>query len=205
MATITQKVIKNLRARKIPIFTRQQWGTRHATTYAWRRVNKRHKLLPKRRVDTCWQHITVTRDTGSTNRSFFSDMQTVERIGWERFKSGVSYNWVVDMDSGVIGVGQPLDAKGTHTINNKDIPGYSYDQNAVSVAIAVLGMPGKTLTKTAENSLANLIAAMIEENVLTKGHDYVPHSLVAYKECPTGQVARRMDEINKKALSLVKG
>lgn len=204
MATITQKVVRNLRNRNVRVFTRQQWGTRHAATYAWRRINKRHKLLPKRRVDTCWQHITVTRDTGSTNRSFFSDMQTVERIGWERFKSGVSYNWVVDMDSGVVGVGQALDAKGTHTLNHKDTPNYSYDQNAVSVAIAVLGMPGHSLTKVAEDSIANLIAAMIDENVLTKGHDYVPHSLVAYKECPTPAVIRRMDEINKKALSLVK-
>lgn len=204
MATITQKVVKNLRARDIRVFTRQQWGTRHPSTYAWRRVNRKHKLIPKRPADTCWQHITVTRDTGSTNRSFFSDMQTVERIGFERFKSGVSYNWVVDMDSGVIGVGQPLDAKGTHTVNNKNTPGYSYDQNAVAVAIAVLGMPGKTPSRACENAISNLIAAMIEEKVLTKGHDYVPHSLVAYKECPTSQVLRRMDTINKNALELVK-
>src|SRR3954462_5909651 len=166
MATITQKVVKNLRARNIKVYTRQQWGTRHTAIYAWRRINKKHKLLPKRPVDTCWQHITVTRDTGSTNRSFFSDMQTVERIGWERFKSGVSYNWVVDMASGAIGVGQPLDAKGTHTVNHKHIPHYSYDQNAVSVAIAGLGMPGKNLSVAAENSIAHLIAAMIDENVL---------------------------------------
>jgi hypothetical protein len=57
------------------------------------------------------------------------------RIGMERFGSGVSYNFLVHMQTGEVAVGQPLDAKGTHTLNEKRVPGYSYDQNLVARAI----------------------------------------------------------------------
>lgn len=199
MATLTQRVTQNARKRGLTVYTRGEWGSKHSGVYLWRRVSKRHKLLPKRPSDTLVQHITVTRDSGQRKGDFFTDMRTVERIGYERFKSGVSYNWVVDMTTGEIGTGMPLDAKGTHTVNLKGVKNFSYDQNAVAIAIAVLGMPGEHLSAAAEHALAHLIAAHIEEGALTRGHDYVPHALFAYKSCPTPQVIARMDDINKEA------
>jgi hypothetical protein len=131
-------------------------------------------------------------------------MRTLHRIGMERFQSGVSYNFAVHMHSGWVGGGQALDAKGTHTINDKDIPGYSHDQNAVSHAIAFIGMPGDVPSDKAVQAYATLTASLIRQGALTKGHDFNPHSMVAFKDCPTDAVRAVMPEIHRLALSQVK-
>jgi hypothetical protein len=197
--TITQKVVRAARKRGVTVLDRKDWQSTEQDVYAWRRVNKPHQLLPERPVDTIWQHITVTRNTGN----FRSDVRTVERIGMERFGSGVSYNWIVNMRTGEVAQGQPLDAKGTHTVNYKgaDAPNgepLSYDQNAVSLAIAVLGMPGDVLSDAAEDSIVKLLLAHIDAGALTRGFDYLPHSHVAYKDCPCDPTRNRMDRIRNR-------
>ena len=197
MASITDRVIKNARAKGVTIYTRRQWGSTSLATYQWRRINRKHKLLPGKPVDTVWQHITVTSDTGRTPASFKADMRTLERIGNARFQSGVSYNWCLDAVTGEIGLGQSLDAAGTHTLNDKDIPGYSYNQNYVSIAVSVIGMPGAKLSEKAGNALINLIKAHIEEGAVTTTFDYNPHSLVAWKDCPTDNIRNVMPALYK--------
>lgn len=201
---ITSRVIRNARKRGVTIYTRRQWGSKHLLTYQLRRRQRKHNQLPKRPTDTLVQHITVTRDDGPTGEDFKTDMREIERIGFERFGSGVSYNWCVDMLTGQVGLGQSLDAAGTHTVNDKNIPGFSKNLNYVSIAISVIGMPGDRLSDLAINSISRLIAAHIEEGALTKGHDYLPHSMFAKKDCPTEAVRSRMDEINALALSKVR-
>lgn len=200
MPTITQDVVRAARARGLTVLTRDQWGAVHEDVYAWRRENKPHALLPGRPVDTMWQHITVTLDHGPLTGDFKADVRTIERIGYDRFRSGISYTWVVDMRTGMIAQGMPLDAKGTHTVNAKGIAGFSYDQNAVALSIAVLGMPSDRLSSVAENAIAQLLAAHIDAGVLTRTFDYVPHSLVAAKDCPCDATRNRMDEIRAAAL-----
>ena len=104
MTTITQRVVKNARERGCTVLTHKQWAAAQIPTYAFRRKFVKHGLLPKRPVDTIWQHITVTRSTGD----FKADARMVEDIGWKRFFVGCSYNWLVDMATGKIAVGQPL-------------------------------------------------------------------------------------------------
>lgn len=198
--TITDRVVKNLRARGVKVLTRDEWGSVHGDTYAIRRREKPAKVP----ADTVFQHITVTLDTGDLTGDFARDVRTVERIGYERFKSGISYNWVVDMKTGMVAVGQPLDAKGTHTVNDKGVPGYSYDQNYWARAIAVLGMEKTPLSLEASESLSSLQAAMMEEGAITKTYDYVPHSLVAYKDCPCDATRSRMGGIRKRAFTMLK-
>ena len=185
----TSRVVRNLRKRGLTVLNHDQWGSRRRATYAARRVSR----PVHRPADTCVQHITVTQPSGD----FASDVRTVERIGYERFKSGVSYNWVVDMRTGEIAAGQPLDAKGTHTVNDKRVPGFSYDQNLVARAIAVVGMPGTPLSDKAEASIVAILAAMIEEGELTPGFDYEPHSRFAEKDCPCDATRDRMPAIRK--------
>lgn len=197
--TITQKVVKAARARGLKVYTRKQWGTVHEDVYIWRRKNKPHSLLPQRPVDTVWQHITVTRRSGD----FKADCQLIERIGFERFGTGCSYNFMVDMTTGEIGMGQPLDAKGAHTLNDNHIAGFSFDQNAVSLAIAVIGMPDYKLSGKAEAAISQLIAACIEVGAVTKGFDYEPHSLVAAKDCPCDSTRDRMSAIRHMALKVL--
>lgn len=188
MASITTRVIRNARKRGCKVYTRKAWLCPNLAVYQWRRRFRKHKPMPS---DTLWQHITVTRRSNMR-----ADMRTLHRIGMERFGSGVSYNFAVDMLTGEIGLGQSLDAKGTHTVNDKGIPGYSHDQNLVSHAIAFVGMPGAKVTEKAIQSISRLVAALIDEGALTVGHDYNPHSMVAFKDCPTHNVRKVMERIN---------
>lgn len=199
MSTLTDKVVANLRARGIKVYTREQWGSKYGAVYATRREVKPAKVP----ADTVFQHITVTLDTGPLTGDFFRDVQTVERIGYERFGSGISYNWLVDMTTGEVAVGQPLDAKGTHTVNDKGVKGLSYDQNYWARAIAVLGMESSKLSQKAADSISAILAAMMEEGAITKTFDYLPHSHVAYKDCPCNSTRGQMPSIRKKAFALL--
>jgi hypothetical protein len=186
VATITTRVIRNARRRGVKVFTRRQCGI-ISPVYAWRRRFRRHNPMPS---DTAWQHISVTHPT-----RIKPDARTLHRIGMERFGSGGSYNFAVDMSDGRVASLQALDAKGTHTVNDKGVRGYSHDQNAVSHAICVVGMPGTPLSKRAQRSIVLLLAAMVDEGALTPGFDYNPHSMVAWKDCPCDPTRNRMDEI----------
>lgn len=199
MSTINSRVIARARSRYgLRVYTRSQWGSGYGSVYETRRRTK-PALQP---ADNLWQHITVTLDHGTLTGDFFADVRTVERIGYERFKSGISYNWIVDMTTGDIAEGQPLDAKGTHTVNDKDAPNFSYDQNYAGRAIAVLGMPGDKLSAKAARSIAGLQAAMMDEKAITTHYDYMPHSHVAWKDCPCDPTRNQMGAIKKKAFEL---
>lgn len=198
--TITQRVVRRARsAYGVEVLTQDQWGSKARRVYAWRRT---HKPVTRLRADTLVQHITVTLDTGPLTGDFKRDVQTVERIGLERFGSGVSYNFVVDMRTGKVAVGMPLDAKGTHTVNEKRVPGFSYDQNAVARAIAVLGMENTPLSEKAVEAIAGLIAAMMDVGALTQSFDYEPHSKFANKACPCTATRNRMGDISRRARAL---
>lgn len=213
MPTMTTRVTRNARERGLTVLSRSQWGSRPSgyewplapnvpNVYAWRRRNKPHAPFP---ADTLVQHITVTEDHGELVGDFRKDMQTVERIGFDRFGSGFSYNWGVDMATGMVGAGMPLDAKGTHTVNDTGYQPnlFSIDQNAVAFAIAVVGMPDDELSARAEAAIVQLIAAHIDEGALRVGFDYLPHSVFAAKDCPCDATRDRMDEIRAKVRRVV--
>lgn len=190
--TITELFEKALRDEGCLVLNRGQWGTTSEATYQARRRSKPHRLLPDRPSDTLWQHITVTEATTDPA----ADMRALERIGNDRFGSGVSYNVAVH-PTGAVLLGQPLDAKGTHTVNVKGIPGYSYDQNYVSLAVAWIGVPGDKPTGEAVDAIADVMRALIKVDALTKGFDYVPHSLVAAKDCPLQSMRDLMPSIRR--------
>jgi hypothetical protein len=197
MATITTKAVRAARRRGVKVLTRRQWGSKYGAVYAQRRRDTRAGRWGRFRAqaDTVVQHITVTLDHGPLTGDFAADVRTVERIGYERFQSGVSYNWLVDMTTGMVAVGQPLDSKGTHTVNDKGVNGFSHDQNLVARAIAVIGMPGDKLSEKAEAAIVQLLAAMVEVGAVTEGFDYVPHSLFAWKDCPCEPTRAQMPKI----------
>ena len=189
----TVRVSRRLRKKGVTVLSRSQWGSRYGRVYHTRRLLTRAGRYGKFRTkaDTVVQHITVTRPSGD----FKADCRAVERIGYERFGSGVSYNWLVDMTTGYVAQGQPLDSKGTHTVNDKDVPGFSHNQNLVARAIAVVGMPNTPLSKRAERSIELLLESMVEEGAITQGFDYVPHSHFAWKDCPSDPTRNRMADI----------
>lgn len=198
----TARVAQRLRSQGFTVYNRSQWGSKHGALYD-RMREVRPVNLP---VNTAWQHITVTFDTGRLPGPFKADVRRLEDIGMQRFGWGISYNWIVDQRTGHIAIGVPVDAAGTHTVNRKGIPGFSYDQNRVSVSIAWLGMPGDPISDNCVDSIEALLIAMFRENVLEfrdiRGNDehfdYGPHSLVAAKECPTQAMRNLMPGIERR-------
>lgn len=188
MANINQRFISSLRRKGLTVRTRRQWGNK-SPVYQIRRKTKPHNAFPS---DTVVQHITVTHDYLDVKKS----MRLLHTIGMQRFGSGVSYNIAISMKTGRIGIGMPLDAKGTHTVNYKAVPGFSYDQNKVALAIAFIGQPGDKLDERAIHSCSEVIKSLMEVGALTRGHDYVPHSIFAAKDCPTDEVRNHMEEID---------
>lgn len=204
--TPTQRMVRAARRRGATVLTHRQWGSKARSVYASRRSATRRGVWPgfKLRADTLVLHITVTFDSGDLVGDFKTDVQTVERIGLERFGSGISYNAVVDMATGTAAVGQPLDSKGTHTVNDKRVPGYSHDQNLVARAIACLGMPGDRLSDAALETIVDLMVGMWEAGALTDDPDVVPHSLFAHKDCPTDAVRAALPEIRRRYRARIK-
>lgn len=199
----TEALVAELRRRGVEVLTHDQWGSIRRSTYAARLDSRPHALLPGRPVDTLWNHITVTFDDGVLVGDFAADMREVERIGYDRFGSGVSYNILVDANAPRprVAIGQFLEAKGTHTVNDKGVAGYSHDQNAVALAVAWVGVPGDRLNEHAETALVEVRAALIEIDALTPDYDDVPHSLVAAKDCPTDELRNRLPALKRDALN----
>jgi hypothetical protein len=186
-----------LRRRGFKVYSRKDWGSKYADVYKYRRTYRHVTADP---ADTVVQHITVTHLTADWR----ADTRVVEQIGYDRFQSGMSYNFLVNMATGQISEGQPLDAKGTHTINDKGIAGYSYDQNAVARAIAVVGMPDTPLNPKAEAAIIALLRAMVRYGAITNSFDYLPHSAFAYKDCPCDATRSRMGFIRQMVLDTPK-
>lgn len=207
--TPTQLLVAAARRRGVKIMTRREWGSMYGPVYAARRRERPHHQIGRGiPTDTLVQHITVTHPSTPTlpaSRSMAADMRVVERIGFDRFGSGMSYNFGWNMSNGLIGVGMPLDAKGTHTVNEKHVPGFSYDLNYVSLAIAGIGMaatpgtPDTVPTEQALDSLARLIAALIDCHYLTHEFDYMPHRAFTNKACPGDLIAARMSDVRHAA------
>jgi hypothetical protein len=190
-AGVNRQVMRELRKlTKKRVLSHKQWDAELEGVYLTRReIRPAHQP-----ADTVVQHITVTKPSGD----FAADVRTLERIGWERFRTGISYNWVVDMSDGTIGQGAYLDAQGAHTINDKGVHGYSYNQNEMARAIAVIGMPTTKLSWHAEESIVDILVAMWRVGAITSHPDYVPHSMFAYKDCPCEPTRTMMPAIYRK-------
>lgn len=206
MTTITTRVVRDLRKRGVTVLTHKDWGSGQRQLYAARRRNTAAGRWGNftEVADTVVQHITVTPPPPAERGAFAAACRLVERIGVDRFGSGVSYNWLVDMRSGAVAVGQPLDSKGAHTLNDKSVAGYSYDQNLRARAIAVVGMPNTVLSDKAAGSIVELLAAMVAQGAITPGFDYVPHSMFAAKDCPCDSTRDRMPLIRRAVAAHVK-
>lgn len=200
MTTPTQQMVHAARRRGVRMLTHDQWGSKEKATYAARRKLTREGKWPgfETKVDTVVLHITVTFDSGELVGDFKKDMQTVERIGKERFNSGFSYNVGIDMQTGMAGVGQPMDSKGTHTVNDKGVKGFSKDQNLVARAIAFVGMPGDRISFAAIETTVDILMAMWETGQITDDPDILPHSFFAEKDCPTKAIRDVIPLIQKR-------
>jgi hypothetical protein len=196
---IQARVVSNMRKRGLEVRQRHQWDSQYPEVYRYR---LQHKRVTVKEADTFVMHISVTFDTGMLTGNFDEDMRTIERIGYNRFSSGFSYNFGVDHRTGMIGVGMPLMAAGTHTINDLNKPGYSFNQNYVARAAAWIGMPGMVPTSEAKEAYAQMLAALMDEGALTDTFDFKPHSFFSTKDCPTDAGRAAMPWIKRRAMKV---
>lgn len=194
---MSNDVIRRLRAGGYKVRTREQWGSTEAETYAYR-LRTKPVDFP---VSHMFAHITVTKKNGNEGA------REVEQIGMERFGSGVSYQWLVDHETHTIFEGQPLAAKGTHTVNDKRVPGFPMPPescNYVGHAVAFMAVPGDEFCDECAEMFAAIMAAEKIEDVLRDDARYHPHSKFAAKDCPTDAVRDQLPEIHRMAVRMVR-
>lgn len=190
---MSDDVLARLKAAGFKVKTRSEWGSTEAAIYA-ERLRTKPVDFP---VSFMFAHITVTSVNGDAGA------RQVEQIGMERFGSGVSYNWLVDHETHTIYEGQPLAAKGTHTVNDLGVAGFPYNLNYAGHAVAFMAMPGDTFCDRCAEMFAAIQAAERLEDVARGDVQFFPHSKFAAKDCPTDAVRNRLDAINKRADEMV--
>lgn len=180
--------INRLRSGGYKIRTKEQWGSKHLPLYG-ERLRSKPVDFP---VAYGFVHITVTHSHGDQG------MRDIEQIGVDRFGTGVSYNWVVDHKTDhTIYIGQPLAAKGAHTVNNKNVAGFPYNLNYFGHAVAYMGDVTDPVCDDCVDTIAAIFAAEQIEGPMRSGAGIYPHRKFAAKSCPGDKLNARMDDIVK--------
>jgi len=191
MSAIERAVVAELRAAGYPVLTRRQWGSKHLGVYQLRRATRRF-VGP---ADHLFAHISVTHP-GTDPREA---MQTLERIGYERFRTGVSYNWALHRPSKTILLGMPHDAAGAHTLNDKEVAGFPANLNYWGHAIAQIGMPGDSFDDWMRDAAAAVIAAEKKHGAAKPGARLHSHSRFAWKDCACDPYRDRIPDVERAA------
>ena len=179
--------IQRLRAAGYKIRTRGEWGSKELPNYAWR-LRTKPVDFP---VSYGFVHISVTKEHGDAG------MRLIERIGQDRFGTGCSYNWVVDHKTDhTIYLGQPLAAKGAHTVNEKGLGHFPYNLNYHGHAVAFMGMVEDEVCDECIDTIAAIFAAEKLEDVMRIGDNIFPHRKFAAKSCPGDKLYARMRDIS---------
>lgn len=179
--------INRLRAAGYKIRTRGEWGSKELSNYAWR-LRTKPVDFP---VSYGFVHISVTKEHGDAG------MRLIERIGQDRFGTGCSYNWVVDHKTDhTIYLGQPLAAKGAHTVNEKGVGHFPYNLNYHGHAVAFMGMVEDEVCDECIDTIAAIFAAEKLEDVMRIGDNIFPHRKFAAKSCPGDKLYARMRDIS---------
>ncbi len=194
--SIEKNVVRELRAQGYTVLNRKEWGSKHRALYQWRRVNRRF-VGP---ADHAFAHITVTRPSDDPK----VDAQVLESIGMARFGSGISYNWALHKPSKTIILGQPHDAAGTHTVNDKNVPGFHDNLNYWGHAIAFIGWPGDVFDEWCVDAAAAIIRAERKHGAMKAEAHMYPHSKFAWKDCPCDSYRDQIPDIERKASEKVR-
>jgi hypothetical protein len=192
-----KRIIKELRGAGFTVLSRKQWRSRHRARYQWRRI---HRHFPGRAKEF-FAHVTVTDRT----KNFAADVRLVEQIGWDRFRTGISYNYAVDQVTGEIAIGMPHDAAGAHTLNDKDVSGFPSNLNYYGHAIAWIGNVGDRPSQRCKDAYSAIIAAEKKHNAAQRGARILPHSKFAWKECPLTVMTNALPDILGKSHTILKG
>lgn len=184
-------VIEQLRAWGVECYTRTEWGTTREAAYVARR---RTHPMPVGPADFHFLHITVTRDS-DTIREGKAGARQVETYGYSN-PPMVSYQDLVT-NEGRYFQGQDYGTKGTHTVNDKNVPGFPRDLNLVGYACALMQNVDDEVTDVQVGVVARVFAARELAGLVKRGAPIYPHRKFAYKSCPGDLAMHRLDEIRR--------
>jgi hypothetical protein len=182
-------VISRLRDAGVEVYTREDWGTPVPLAYATR---LRTHPMPPGPAKCHFLHITVTDDTDLPIDGKAA-MRKVESYGYS-VPAMVSYHDCVT-NEGRYFEGQNYGAKGTHTQNDKNIPGFPKDLNLYGYALAILQNVQDEVTDRQVEVIAMVYAARELEGLVVRGAPIYPHRMFSSKSCPGDKAVARMDEI----------
>lgn len=184
-------VIDLLEASGIECYTREEWGSVRPEAYIRRRVTH---PMPDGPADYHFLHITVTSDTDTVKEGKAGARQ-IESYGLSTPKM-VSYQGLTTNEARYF-QGQDYGTKGTHTVNDKNVPGFPKDLNKEGYAVALMQNVGDKVSDEQVDLLARIYAAEELVGFVKKGAPIYPHRKFAYKACPGDLAVARLDEIQK--------
>lgn len=168
------------------IYSRQQWGARHAAGFGDRSAN-----YPLSEV---WTHHTVTAHlpANATVAQEMAQMRILEDIGQSRFGKGISYSFVI-FPSGRIYMGLGASRIGAHTGG----------RNSVSLGVAFAGnYEEHKPTAAAEAAYADLLRGFRQQGIIRQartngGHKDAPGH--QWNACCGRHLMPRLGAINSRA------
>lgn len=190
---MSSAVIDQLRAAGVECFTREEWGSpqEQAGKYAER---ARTHPMPSGPADFHFLHITVTADTDTVLEGAAGARQ-IERYGYSS-PPMVSYQDLITNEARYF-QGQDYGTKGTHTVNDKAVPGYVRDLNLRGYALALMQNVGDEVTDEQVALAAMVFAARELAGLVRRGAPILPHRMFAAKSCPGDKAIARLPEITR--------
>lgn len=184
-------VIDLLEASGIECYTREEWGTVRPEAYVRRRSTH---PMPEGPADYHFLHITVTSDTDTVKEGKAGARQ-IEAYGLST-PPMVSYQDLATNEARYF-QGQDYGTKGTHTINDKNVPGFPKDLNKEGYALAIMQNVADKVTDEQVDLIARVFAARELVGFVKKGAPIFPHRKFAYKACPGDLAIARLNEIEE--------
>lgn len=150
--------------------------------------------MPPGPADCHFLHITVTRDTDTVQEGMAGARQ-IETYGYST-PPMVSYQGLVT-NEGRYFQGQDYGVKGTHTVNDRGVPGFPKDLNLRGYATALMQNVGDDVTDVQVDVLAMVFAAEELAGLVKRGAPIYPHRKFAAKSCPGDKAMARFADIER--------
>lgn len=93
--------------------------------------------------------------------------------------------------------GQSYGVKGTHTVNDKNVPGFPDDLNLYGYATALMQNVEDDVTDAQVRVVAMIFAARELAGLVRRGAPIYPHRIFAAKACPGDKAMARLPEITQ--------
>lgn len=184
-------VIDMLREAGVECYTRSEWGSPEEARGSYDDRRRSHPM-PSSPARYHFLHITVTADTDEPVDGK-AGARAVERYGLST-PPMVSYQDLVT-NEGRYFEGQSYGVRGTHTLNDKKVPGFPENLNYYGYATAIMQNVGDEVTDKQVVVIAMIFAAREIKGLVVRGAPVYPHRMFDWKECPGDKAVARLMEI----------